>query len=158
MADKKDKKNEKELFPRFGEMGTFEELNHAAEGLKAEGDIDSLKALAAENGLDPEDAEDYATGDVKQLVTLRQAALGRIKVQRKNTNIPAPAADIIYEMARTMTEDPEACRCFLQKGARIDKVWEKLRETAKENQKNGAGVACGTDRDLKEIIMKAVAE
>lgn len=41
---------------QFGTFKSIEELNMCAEGLKNEGDIESLKALAVENGLDPEDA------------------------------------------------------------------------------------------------------
>ena len=48
------------LFERFGEFDSVEELNMTAEGLKEEGDLESLKVLAEENGLDAADAEDYA--------------------------------------------------------------------------------------------------
>ena len=47
------------MFDRFGPL-TYEELNKTAEGLKMEGDIESLILLAEENGLAKEDAEDYA--------------------------------------------------------------------------------------------------
>ncbi len=152
----KDKQKEKEkLFERFGEMD-LEELNKAAEGLKKEGDLDSLRALALENGLDPEDVADYVAGDTKQLATLRQAALGRIKVQEEQTEIPRTAAGIIYGMARAMTTDPEACRAFMKKGSRIDKVWSELEKRARDDKQGSVGVACGTDRDLKEIILKVV--
>lgn len=152
----KDKQKEKEkLFERFGEMD-LEELNKAAEGLKKEGDLDSLRALALENGLDPEDVADYVAGDTKQLATLRQAALGRIKVQEEQTEIPRTAAGIIYGMARAMTTDPEACRAFMKKGSRIDKVWSELEKKARDEKQGSVGVACGTDRDLKEIILKVV--
>lgn len=148
-------KDDEKLFPKFGEMD-FEGLNEAAEGLKEEGDMENLKVLALENGLDPEDAEDYAAGDVKQLATLRQAALGRIKVQEEKTKIPRTAAGIIYGMARAMTTDPEACRAFMEKGSRIDKVWSELEKKARDDKQGSVGVACGTDRDLKEIILKVV--
>lgn len=152
----KDKQKEKEkLFERFGEMD-LEELNKAAEGLKKEGDLDSLRALALENGMDPEDVADYVAGDTKQMATLRQAALGRIKVQEEQTEIPRTAAGIIYGMARAMTTDPEACRAFMKKGSRIDKVWSELEKKARDDKQGSVGVACGTDRDLKEIILKVV--
>lgn len=143
------------MFDKFGEMD-FKGLNEAAEGLKEEGDLESLKALALENGLDPEDAGDYASGDVSQLTTLRQAALGRIKVQEEQTVIPETAAQIIYGMARAMTTDPEACKAFMKRGSRIDKVWSALEKKARDGKQGSVGVACGTDRDLKEIILKVV--
>lgn len=43
------------MFDKFGEFDSAEELNKAAEGLKEEGDKESLIELAKENGIDPED-------------------------------------------------------------------------------------------------------
>ena len=45
---KKDTKND--LFHDFGEMGSAKELNLCADGFREEGDLDSLKAFAVENG------------------------------------------------------------------------------------------------------------
>lgn len=71
------------LFERFGEFDSVEELNATAEGLKAEGDLESLKVLAVENGLDEADAEDYANGIVTELANSLLAALGKLKVEYK---------------------------------------------------------------------------
>ena len=70
------------LFEKFGEFDSVEELNMAAEGLKKEGDIESLKTLARENGIDPEDVEDYADGMIESLVLNPTAcALAKIAVE-----------------------------------------------------------------------------
>lgn len=71
------------LFERFGEFDSVEELNMTAEGLKEEGDLESLKVLAEENGLDAADAEDYANGIVTELANSLLAALGKLKVENK---------------------------------------------------------------------------
>lgn len=71
------------LFERFGEFDSVEELNMTAEGLKEEGDLESLKVLAEENGLDAADAEDYANGIVTELANSLLAALGKLKVEYK---------------------------------------------------------------------------
>ena len=71
------------LFERFGEFDSVEELNMTAEGLKEEGDLESLKVLAEENGLDAADAEDYADGIVTELANSLLAALGKLKVEVK---------------------------------------------------------------------------
>ena len=39
------------MFERFGEFDSAEELNLTAEGLKTEGDMESLLVLAEENGI-----------------------------------------------------------------------------------------------------------
>lgn len=151
MADTK-----KKLFEKFGEFGSSEELNKTAEGLREEGDTDSLKILAEENGIDLEDAADYMAGDLTQLTTEYTAAVGRIRVQEENTKIPKTAAAIIYQMARSMTDDPEFCRVVMCKGARVDHVWDEMEKLARSHKDGSVGVACGTDRDLKAAIMKAV--
>lgn len=74
------------MFDKFGAM-TFDELNKTAEGLKMEGDIESLILLAEENGLAKEDAEDYADGVVDTFVTPVEAALGKIRVESYHLNI-----------------------------------------------------------------------
>ena len=47
------------MFEKFGEFNSAEELNKKAAELKTAGELGKLKDLAIENGLDPEDAEDY---------------------------------------------------------------------------------------------------
>lgn len=42
------------MFERFGEMSSCREINELAENLLNEGDIQSLKVMAQENGI-PED-------------------------------------------------------------------------------------------------------
>ena len=55
------------MFDKFGEFNSVEELNAAAEGFRNEGDLESLMALAQENGLDPDDAQDYVDGIIDKL-------------------------------------------------------------------------------------------
>ena len=69
------------MFDRFGEFDSASELNMCAEGLRNEGDIESLIALAVENGIDKEDAEDYADRCVDKLSNTLMAALGKINVE-----------------------------------------------------------------------------
>lgn len=71
------------LFERFGEFDSVEKLNETAEGLKKEGDIESLIVLAEENGLDKEDAEDYMDDIVPELANRLLAALGKLKAEEK---------------------------------------------------------------------------
>ena len=66
------------MFEKFGKM-TFDDLNRTAEGLKMEGDVESLVLLAEENGLEKEDAEDYADGVVDTLANPLEAAMGGVR-------------------------------------------------------------------------------
>ena len=74
------------MFDKFGPL-TYEELNKTAEGLKMEGDIESLILLAEENGLEKEDAEDYADEVVDTFTTPVEAAIGKIKVESEHLNL-----------------------------------------------------------------------
>ena len=80
---------------QFGTFKSIEELNMCAEGLKNEGDIESLKALAVENGLDPEDAQDYAEGYAETLATKYSAITGKIAMEKKELKL----GDILEDWA-----------------------------------------------------------
>ena len=73
------------LYEKFGEFDSAEELNKAANGLKEEGDIESLKALFKENGLDPEDVEDYMDG---MTISEVMAAVGKLYVESVDLGLP----------------------------------------------------------------------
>lgn len=83
------------MFDLYGNM-TAEEINLAAEGLFNEGDLESLREMAAENGLDPEFVELYINGEIPELCDAATAAIGKLEIEKKekavkayNTKIPA---------------------------------------------------------------------
>ena len=47
------------MFDKFGEFDSAGELNEAAAGQLAQGDLTALYELAEENGIEKPDAEDY---------------------------------------------------------------------------------------------------
>lgn len=69
------------MFERFGEMNSFQEINELAENLFNEGDIGSLKAMAAENGIPAGFVEMFCSGDLPALCDATTAALGKIEVE-----------------------------------------------------------------------------
>lgn len=69
------------MYEKYGEFDSAEELNRAAAAQLAEGDHEAIRGIAAENGLDPEDAEDYINGDIDQLCNEKLAALGKLQVE-----------------------------------------------------------------------------
>lgn len=75
------------MFDKFGEFDSSEELNKAAEGLLEEGDIESLKIMAEENGIDTADVEDYEDGLINNLTTPLTAAYGKLDVESKELKI-----------------------------------------------------------------------
>lgn len=69
------------MFEKFGELNSFGEINELAENLFNEGDTESLKAMAKENGIQREFVEMYLQGDIPLLCDPLTAALGKIDVE-----------------------------------------------------------------------------
>ena len=69
----------------FGEFDSCDEINELAENLFNEGDIESIKKLAAENGIPEEFVSMYMEGEIPALCDTLTAALGKIK-KKENRN------------------------------------------------------------------------
>lgn len=68
------------LFETFGEMDSFEEINTLAENLFNEGDMESLRLMAKENGLE-DYVYAYMEGEIPELCDAQMAAVGKIEVE-----------------------------------------------------------------------------
>lgn len=71
------------MFDKFGELDSYTEINELAENLFNEGDIDSLRAMAKENGIEEEMVELYLSMEIPELCDPLTAALGKIEVEVK---------------------------------------------------------------------------
>ena len=69
------------MYERFGELDSFREINELAENLFNEGDTDSIRTLARENGIPQDFVEMYLQGDIPELCDQLTAALGKIDVE-----------------------------------------------------------------------------
>lgn len=69
------------MFDKFGELDSFKEINELAENLAKEGDTESLKAMAGENGIQKDFMEMYLRGDIPVLCDPLTAALGKIDIE-----------------------------------------------------------------------------
>ena len=71
------------MFDKFGEMDSCKEINELAENLFNEGDTESIRTLAEENGI-PEDYVDlYLNGDIPYLCDAQTAAMGKLDIESK---------------------------------------------------------------------------
>ncbi len=145
------------MFDKFGEFGSAEELNKAAEGFKNEGDIKSLYELAEENGISKEDVADYMDGYVDKFASEMMAALGRMEVEKKelekeNDTITKSAVYYILLFMDAMLSDPEMQKAIMGKGKSPKKLLEKMKNTARKHAEGNTGVCCGTDKELKDLI------
>lgn len=104
------------MFDKFGKFNSVEELNMSAEGLKAEGDKESFKELAEENGIDIEDAADYWNGDADCFATSLMAINGRIDVETKALAL----GDILEDWAnyiKALGREDETMAAGIMKGS-----------------------------------------
>lgn len=69
------------MFERFGELDSYKEINELADNLFNEGDTESIKILAQENGIANEYIEMYLQGDIPVLTDSLTAAIGKIDVE-----------------------------------------------------------------------------
>jgi len=94
------------MFEKFGEFNSHEELNLAAEGLFNEGDMDSIRRLAQENGIEVEIVNLYIEGEIPELCDAMIAAAGKLNIEKleksiKDYNNKIPADPIVeYLLAR----------------------------------------------------------
>ena len=140
------------MFEQFGEMDSAQEINLLADNLVIEGDLESVKKLAAENGLDPYDTEDFLAGDAAELCTVLSAALGKLELEAKELNCKELMEDWVeFIKAECMTKDAEGHFAFAQNvrkkgkslagalGAILKKSWELKHEIAPKI-KQAAGI------------------
>lgn len=69
------------MFDKFGEFDSYKEINELAENLFNEGDLDSIKVMAKENGIEEEMVELYIAMEIPELCDPLTAALGKIDVE-----------------------------------------------------------------------------
>lgn len=105
------------MFDRFGEFDSAAELNAAADELVARGDAGAIYALAEENGIDREDAQDYLDAVIPiPLASPLMAAMGKLKVETADLNLEGILEEWKDQVIDLCTEDKEMCAAVRSKG------------------------------------------
>lgn len=102
------------MWDKFGELDSYKEINELAENLFNEGDTDSLKAMAAENGIGEEFVAVYLTGDSPELCDPLTAALGKIDVEVAELK-PKEILEDWVEYLRGQCLESELLACAVRK-------------------------------------------
>lgn len=122
------------MFDKFGEFDTAEEMNRAAEAQLKEGDFDAIIAIALENGIDKEEAEDYIDGYTDRLVTPLMAATGKLEIESKELKLGGVLLDWVDEIRLMCTEDVEFAKAVRKKGKDLAGYIAKTAESGYENR------------------------
>lgn len=124
------------MFEKFGEMN-YEELMRTAAAEKAEGDLEALIALAVENGMEKEDAEDYMDDLVDTLATPYMAAVARIEAQAKELKIEGRLKDqkdyIIQMLMEGGEVDEKMCLAVCRKGKYLKECLARILSYSSEH-------------------------
>lgn len=140
------------MFDKYGFFKNSEELNKAAAGFLHEGDIESLKGLAEENGIDKEDAKDYEDGVTDELVTPVTAAMGRLKVLKdfisKISNKQHRAnQNMILLILNSMIDDPVVAAGVMDSKNIVTDVVDVMK---------AGNIYTGTDEDMRTIAYSVI--
>lgn len=122
------------MFDKFGEFDSYEEINRAANAQFNEGDMEAIKIIAEENGLDKEDAEDYIAGDVEELTTPLLAAMGKLTVEAKELKLEGFMNDIKESISKWCEEDEALCLAVRKKGKCLEKCLGNILKAAFESK------------------------
>lgn len=114
------------MFEKYGEFDSYEEINCAAAAQLAEGDTEAIYAIAEENGIDREDAEDYIDGDAAELVTALMAAQGKLKIETAELQPKEIMADWLDYIQIQCFEDQEMRLAVRRKGKSLKECIGKL--------------------------------
>ena len=98
------------MWDRFGELDSYQDINELAQNLFNEGDLDSLKAMAKENGIGNDFVAMYVAGDIPELCDPLTAALGKIEVEEKELKLKEIMEDWVeYLRGQCMEREDMAC-------------------------------------------------
>lgn len=135
------------MFDKFGEFDTYEAFKNKAQKLLDQADTNAIRQLAEENGVDPEDAEDFITGATREITDSGSYAMARINLEQAESKVEKQAAGYIATIAKLalMSKGDQVH----YRGRRFEKIMKALQDKALAKKQN---YACGSDRDMEKII------
>lgn len=99
------------MFEKFGSFETAEEMNGLAENLANEGDEESLRAFAEENGISDDLVTMYVMGDTMEFCDPMTAAMGKIDIEYADLKMKPGIMDDWTEYLRGLViEDEQMAR------------------------------------------------
>lgn len=147
------KKND--LFTDFGEMGSAKELNLCADGFREEGDIESLKAFAKENGFRERDAMHWLNEREKHLDAEFCNPISAA-VAKLNLEAQTKPEKMAAELLKSELDDLDLAVGIRKKGKRLKDAFKEIEEYARQNKEGNSAVV--SDGKALEIMKKYYKE
>lgn len=122
------------MFEKFGEMSSHKEINELAENLFNEGDADSLREMARENGIPDDYVEMYLAGDTPALCDALTAALGKIDVESAELKPKEIMEDWVEYLRGRCLEDEKVAIQVRKKGKTLRGCIAELLKWSFKNQ------------------------
>lgn len=108
------------MFDKFGEMSSYTELNELANNLVNEGDMESLREMAAENGIPEELVGLYLNGDIPELCDALTAAIGKLDVECEKLKPKEIMEDWVEYIRTQCLENDLLARQVRKKGKNLE--------------------------------------
>ena len=122
------------MFEKFGELNSFGEINELAENLFNEGDTESLRAMAKENGIQSDFVDMYLQGEIPVLCDQLTAALGKIDVEVAELKPKEIMEDWVEYIRTQCLENDLLARQVRKKGKNLEGCIAKLLMWSFKNQ------------------------
>lgn len=122
------------MFEKFGEFGSYEEINRAAAAQLAEGDTEALKLLAEENGIDEDDVDAYLNNEYEELCTSYTAAVGKIELEARIYDMKGTLKDYANELKLFARDDENLALAIRTKGKTVAQYMAILIDAAFANR------------------------
>lgn len=119
------------MFDVFGEFDSYMEINMAAEGMKEEGDVKSLREMAKENGLEHM-VEAYMEGEMLELCDPITAALGKIEVELQDAKDWKALAQDIADYLQSNSDELDFAMQIRKKGKSMKELATQIMKSARE--------------------------
>ena len=121
---------------KFGEFETAVEINELAKNLLAEGDLDSIRLLAKENGIPGDYAEYFISGDILGICDVTSTAIGKLDLEADELQAEGIMIDWVDYIKTQCMESNEIARAVKTKKKSLKDCIGKLLKWGFEHQKS----------------------
>lgn len=122
------------MFDKFGEMDSYKEINELADNLLKEGDTESIKEVAKENGIPEEFADLFIEKEIPYLCDAMTAAHGKIDLECRELNPKEIMADWMEYLKCECAEQEKLAMAVRRKGKTIKECIAELLKWSFSNQ------------------------